>query len=295
MTNLVTPRDRARRRALGRRVSRRHRAPRASRRVAAARVVCFVGITGYRVAVDRTRQLGWQPEPFGGRTDLRDAEHERPRTRTRNRPTSPSISTRCTSRRPGYLSSVGLLLERGERVVERLRERRRRLRAPGRGDVVEVDARACEAARSRRARRRRPSSTASATQVGVALAQHVDRRLRERVHGVLADEVVDVERGGVRRVLRRRRRPQRPLLARARRSSFSHRGPRAARGTSGTPAWRLRPRPCPRSGDLRAADGRSRCRPGSRRTTRPTRAGSRRRRWPRAAPGPRGTLRSPAS
>jgi len=28
--------------------------------------VCFVGITGYRVAVDRHAQLGWQPDPFAG-------------------------------------------------------------------------------------------------------------------------------------------------------------------------------------------------------------------------------------
>jgi TDG/mug DNA glycosylase family protein len=30
-------------------------------------VVCFVGITGYRIAVDRRAQLGWQPEAFAGR------------------------------------------------------------------------------------------------------------------------------------------------------------------------------------------------------------------------------------
>jgi TDG/mug DNA glycosylase family protein len=28
------------------------------------RVVCFVGVTGYRAAVDRRAQVGWQPEPF---------------------------------------------------------------------------------------------------------------------------------------------------------------------------------------------------------------------------------------
>jgi TDG/mug DNA glycosylase family protein len=31
------------------------------------RAVCFVGLGGYRVAVDRKAQPGWQPEPFGGR------------------------------------------------------------------------------------------------------------------------------------------------------------------------------------------------------------------------------------
>jgi double-stranded uracil-DNA glycosylase len=29
--------------------------------------VCFVGLGGYRIAVDRKAQPGWQPEPFGGR------------------------------------------------------------------------------------------------------------------------------------------------------------------------------------------------------------------------------------
>jgi TDG/mug DNA glycosylase family protein len=29
--------------------------------------VCFVGLGGYRDAVDRKAQAGWQPEPFGGR------------------------------------------------------------------------------------------------------------------------------------------------------------------------------------------------------------------------------------
>jgi TDG/mug DNA glycosylase family protein len=31
------------------------------------RAVCFVGLSGYRVAVDRKAESGWQPEPFGGR------------------------------------------------------------------------------------------------------------------------------------------------------------------------------------------------------------------------------------
>jgi TDG/mug DNA glycosylase family protein len=29
--------------------------------------VCFVGLSGYRVAVDRAAKTGWQPAPFGGR------------------------------------------------------------------------------------------------------------------------------------------------------------------------------------------------------------------------------------
>jgi double-stranded uracil-DNA glycosylase len=29
--------------------------------------VCFVGLSGYRVAVDRKAKTGWQPSPFGGR------------------------------------------------------------------------------------------------------------------------------------------------------------------------------------------------------------------------------------
>jgi len=29
--------------------------------------VCFVGLGGYRAAVDRHAQTGWQPAPFGGR------------------------------------------------------------------------------------------------------------------------------------------------------------------------------------------------------------------------------------
>ena len=29
--------------------------------------VCFVGLTGYRVAVDRAATTGWQPQTFGGR------------------------------------------------------------------------------------------------------------------------------------------------------------------------------------------------------------------------------------
>ena len=28
--------------------------------------VCFVGVTGYRVAVDKRASFGWQPKPFGG-------------------------------------------------------------------------------------------------------------------------------------------------------------------------------------------------------------------------------------
>jgi TDG/mug DNA glycosylase family protein len=28
--------------------------------------VCFVGVTGYRLAVDRRARMGWQPEPFAG-------------------------------------------------------------------------------------------------------------------------------------------------------------------------------------------------------------------------------------
>ncbi|MDQ1448965.1 MAG: double-stranded uracil-DNA glycosylase [Actinomycetota bacterium] len=28
--------------------------------------VCFVGVTGYRVAIDRRAALGWQAQPFGG-------------------------------------------------------------------------------------------------------------------------------------------------------------------------------------------------------------------------------------
>jgi TDG/mug DNA glycosylase family protein len=31
------------------------------------RAVCFVGLSGYRAAVDRRAATGWQPEPFGGR------------------------------------------------------------------------------------------------------------------------------------------------------------------------------------------------------------------------------------
>jgi double-stranded uracil-DNA glycosylase len=33
----------------------------------APRAVCFVGLSGYRTAVDRHATTGWQPEPFGGR------------------------------------------------------------------------------------------------------------------------------------------------------------------------------------------------------------------------------------
>ena len=29
--------------------------------------VCFVGLSGYRDAIDRKAMAGWQPEPFGGR------------------------------------------------------------------------------------------------------------------------------------------------------------------------------------------------------------------------------------
>src|SRR5262249_40176397 len=28
--------------------------------------VCFIGVTGYRLAVEKKAQLGWQPEAFGG-------------------------------------------------------------------------------------------------------------------------------------------------------------------------------------------------------------------------------------
>jgi double-stranded uracil-DNA glycosylase len=31
------------------------------------RAICFVGLTGYRAAVDRKAAAGWQPQPFGGR------------------------------------------------------------------------------------------------------------------------------------------------------------------------------------------------------------------------------------
>jgi TDG/mug DNA glycosylase family protein len=29
--------------------------------------VCFVGLSGYRIAVDRAAETGWQERPFGGR------------------------------------------------------------------------------------------------------------------------------------------------------------------------------------------------------------------------------------
>ena len=110
---------------------------------------------------------------------------------------------------------------------------------------------------------------------------------RQGVHRVGPDELVDIERGGVRGVLGGGRRPERPLEPRAlRRERLPPRARRSGRGRAGTRAWRWRPRPSRAARDPRGGACRSRCRPGSRRTTPPTRSSTGRRRSPRTAPSP---------
>ena len=76
------------------------------------------------------------------------------------------------------------------------------------GHVVHVDADVGE-----RLPHRRASSTSASTRraSGAMVGERLERGFGQRVDGVGADQLVDVERVGVRVVLGRRRRPQRPL------------------------------------------------------------------------------------
>ena len=93
MTDLVKRADAARRRAHARRVPRRRaRGSSAWSRWLQPGAVCFVGLTGYRAAVDRDAQLGWQPQPFGGRPAYVMPNTERAQRGTPSPPTSPTTS-----------------------------------------------------------------------------------------------------------------------------------------------------------------------------------------------------------
>ena len=182
------------------------------------------------VAVDKGAGSGWQPEPFAGART-----YVMPNTSGLNAHAKPADFTdTCAPSSPPRDHVIGLRdLARpssraspsaswnDSRTTRRLRARasrsRRRSRRPRRRG------RRSPGARRRRLRRSRRRAG------WLAGRQHVDRRLRERVHGVGADELVDVERGGVRGVLRRRRRPQRALHARARGCRASSSARRSAR------------------------------------------------------------------
>jgi len=130
-------------------------------------------------------------------------------------------------------------------------------------------------------------------EIAFALLEHVDRRLRERVHGVAPDQRVDVERGGVGRVLRGRRSPQRPLHVCTLGCERIPSRPRERGGEVLVRELGVRDRGATRATGCRRGGGdRSRCRRGSRRTTRPTRGARCRRRARRAARALRRT-RSP--
>ncbi len=111
---------------------------------------------------------------------------------------------------PKWSEGVGLGVEGGDQFVERLLEARHALSFELGCHVVHVDADSGE----------RIPDLAGRLDVGVdaagdraVVAEGLQRVVGQGVHRVRADQLVDVERVGVRRVLGRRRRPQRPLHA----------------------------------------------------------------------------------
>ena len=225
----------------------RHRAGRTLGAMARAAAPCASsGSTGYRAALDRKAQAGWQPRDFGGRpayvmpntSGINAHAHSptSPRTsaptvlrtgvtpapmRCRVTPVRSEVGARATSSR-GCRPRRGTTPRTTRRPRAPASRSRRRSRRPRRRDRRAWRApRRCLRARCRRAGR-------------LARRERVDRCLRERVDGVAADQRVDVERGGVRRVLRRRRRPQRALHPRALRRE---RVPARARRTSSRKCW----------------------------------------------------------
>ena len=139
-------------------------------------------------------------------------------------------------------------------------------------DVVVVDARLAQLGRAAARPRRRPRAPCRrAPRRGPG--RRSTRLGRHRVHGVGADQLLDVEHVAVGRVLGRGRGPERPLHARALRGERlpARPGERLLEVLVGELRVRDR-RACPAAPCCRAprAACRSRCRSARRRTTRPT-------------------------
>src|SRR5437868_2269388 len=101
--------------------------------------------------------------------------------------------TAAPPRPHALLELGGLLLQGREGIVERLREEVNTLALERRRDVVEIDARFGEV-RHHPARALDVPEDRVGAKIPVAVGERVERRLGERVHGVPADEVVDVQR-----------------------------------------------------------------------------------------------------
>ena len=115
-----------------------------------------------------------------------------------------------------------LLAEHVDQLVERLLERRHPLALELGGDVVDVDADLGELG----------PDAVDLVHVGVdgagddaVVGERLQCGVRQGVHGVRADQAVDVQRVGVVGVLRPGGGPQRTLDARPRAASASQRGP----------------------------------------------------------------------
>ena len=166
----------------------------------------------------RKAQLGWQAAAVRRHARVRDAEPERAeraREAGRLRRALPrSCRTRDPDRRSArYFSSRAFFSS----VSSASWYDALNAATPSRSNVAVTSSKSTPASASPAMTARassRPCSTASARKPSCS-CERVDRRLRERVDRVAADQLVDVQRGGVRRVLRRRRRPQRPLQPRA--------------------------------------------------------------------------------
>jgi hypothetical protein len=107
---------------------------------------------------------------------------------------------------------VGFLAQRLDELVVRLGEGRHALVLEHSTDVAHVDA---DGSQSRHHRAGLVHTLVDRAGDATVVLERLDRALRQGVHGVGADQVVDVQRVGVVGVLGRRRSPERPLDIRA--------------------------------------------------------------------------------